>query len=198
MLIRTAILERIKAGNVSLAFRRWQRATVKSGSTLRTAVGVLRIQQVEKVALNVIAQSDAHDAGYPNLDTLLDELQGQAGHVYRIELAYDGEDPRIALRRDDHLTAEALSAVVGRLQRLDARSTSGAWTEPVLSAIDAFPMAPAAALAAHVGFEKGWLKVNIRKLKALGLTISHHPGYELSPRGIAVLDNLKKRTLHSG
>ena len=31
------------------------------------------------------------------------------------------------------------------------------------------------------------LKVDIRKLKALGLTISHDVGYELSPRGAAYL-----------
>ncbi len=31
------------------------------------------------------------------------------------------------------------------------------------------------------------MKVDIRKLKALGLTISHEVGYELSPRGAAYL-----------
>ena len=30
-----------------------------------------------------------------------------------------------------------------------------------------------------------------RKLKALGLTISHSPGYELSPRGRALLARLE-------
>ncbi|GAA4173979.1 hypothetical protein GCM10022218_17670 [Sphingobacterium ginsenosidimutans] len=32
-------------------------------------------------------------------------------------------------------------------------------------------------------FEKEWLKLNIRKLKNLGLTISHTVGYEISPLG---------------
>jgi hypothetical protein len=41
--------------------------------------------------------------------------------------------------------------------------------------------------AKKTGFEKAWLKINIRKLKNLGLTISHNPGYTLSPRGKAYL-----------
>ena len=37
------------------------------------------------------------------------------------------------------------------------------------------------------------MKVDIRKLKAQGLTISHDVGYELSPRGAAYLDWLERR-----
>jgi hypothetical protein len=47
-------------------------------------------------------------------------------------------------------------------------------------------MQPAATIARQIGFEKDWLKINIRKLKNLDLTISHDPGYTLSPRGVAV------------
>lgn len=48
-------------------------------------------------------------------------------------------------------------------------------------------------LAESLGLEKTVFKNDVRKLKALGLTISHSPGYELSPRGRAYLDHLKKR-----
>ena len=34
-------------------------------------------------------------------------------------------------------------------------------------------------------------KNDVRKLKALGLTISHSPGYELSPRGHTLLKRLQ-------
>ena len=53
------------------------------------------------------------------------------------------------------------------------------------------PMMPAAQLAYETGFEKDWLKTNVRKLKNLGLTISHQPGYTLSPRGLVVLERLQ-------
>jgi hypothetical protein len=73
------------------------------------------------------------------------------------------------------------------LARLDAAAASGPWTTKVLRAIAKHPMLPAVELAKKTGFEKAWLKINIRKLKNLGLTISHNPGYTLSPRGKAYL-----------
>ena len=45
-------------------------------------------------------------------------------------------------------------------------------------------------LATLRGVELLPMKADIRKLKALGLTISHDVGYELSPRGAAYLDHL--------
>jgi Mn-dependent DtxR family transcriptional regulator len=49
-------------------------------------------------------------------------------------------------------------------------------------------------LAASIGWETKPFKDNVRKLKELGLTISHSPGYELSPRGRTVLADLRRRT----
>lgn len=43
-------LEAIAAGSVTLAFRRWDRARVKPGARLRTAVGVVAIDDVRVVA----------------------------------------------------------------------------------------------------------------------------------------------------
>ena len=38
----------------------------------------------------------------------------------------------------------------------------------------------------------GLAKANVRKLKNLGLTVSHHPGYTLSPRGETMLRHLPR------
>ena len=46
-------------------------------------------------------------------------------------------------------------------------------------------------LAAAINFETAPFKANVRKLKALGLTISLERGYRLSPRGEAVLAHLR-------
>lgn len=46
MLLKNSILKRIKAGEITLAFRKWKRPTVKTGGTLRTSVGVLAIDRV--------------------------------------------------------------------------------------------------------------------------------------------------------
>ena len=190
MLIRTAVLKRIKTGEVSLAFRRWRKPTVKSGGTLNTAIGQLSIQSVGKVSLRQITRTDAKLAGFPSKAALMEELDQREGDIYKIVLAYRGADPRIALREDDELSDEQLHDLLSRLERMDARSRNGEWTASVMKAISDHPQTAAAHLAAEMGWEKDWLKANVRKLKNLGLTISHETGYSLSPRGIRVLKSL--------
>lgn len=51
MLIQAHVLEGIRRGEVTLAFRRWRRPTVRSGSTLLTPVGQLAIAAVDVVDL---------------------------------------------------------------------------------------------------------------------------------------------------
>ena len=84
----------------------------------------------------------------------------------------------------DDATLRELSV---RLARLDARPT-GPWTRDILEWIRANPHVVSKELAALRAVELLPMKVDIRKLKALGLTISHDVGYELSPRGAAYLD----------
>jgi len=69
------------------------------------------------------------------------------------------------------------------LDNLDKFSKVGKWTTKTLQVIKENPKMKAADLAVKAKKEKEWLKLNVRKLKALGLTISHEPGYTLSPRG---------------
>ena len=58
----------------------------------------------------------------------------------------------------------------------------------VLAAIGDHPGLRAADLCRQVGQERLPFKINVRKLKALGLTESLEVGYRLSPRGRAVLE----------
>lgn len=188
MLIRKPILERLRRGEVTLAFRRWRRPTVKAGGYLRTAVGVLTIQAVEVIDPADISEADAQKAGHATRAALLEELADRVGDCYRIQLAYAGEDPRLALRETVELSIAERKALRDRLAALDRRSKVGPWTERVLEAIAEHPRRPAVELAEFTGLEKNWLKTHIRQLKELGLTLSHQPGYELSPRGKRLAD----------
>ena len=49
MLFRADDLAAIAAGEITLAFRRWKRPTVKSGGTLATRPGLLAIEAVDPV-----------------------------------------------------------------------------------------------------------------------------------------------------
>ena len=191
MLLRTAALERIVRGEVSLVFRRWRRPTVRTGGSLRTALGVLRILEVAAVEESGISDADARSAGYASRAALLKNLGPRAGQLYRISVEYAGADPRIALRRQDELSEADADDLLRRLTRLDARSPTGPWTLRVLAEIEANPGVAARVLSQRLGCEKDWLKPQIRKLKNLGLTISLRVGYELSPRGRAALQRLR-------
>ncbi len=188
MLFKQPILEAIVAGWVRLAFRRWAKARVKAGSTLRTPVGVLEVTRVERCAETSIGANEVRAAGYTSKVELLKDLNAfGSGSVYRIELRFQGADPRIARRRRTRLSAFDRTEIARRLERLDSASRWGAWTKKVLALIRDHPGLRATELASKAGREVRLFKTDVRKLKELGLTESLQPGYRLSPRGKAWL-----------
>ena len=191
MLLRNAVLDRIRSGEISLVFRRWRKPTVRTGGTLRTAIGVLNILDVREVREADIARGDLLAAGYGTTAELLAALGTRSGQIFRIAVEYAGSDPRTTLRQQCDLSADQLESIVARLGRLDTRSSTGPWTERVLAGIERHPNVLARILAERLECESGWLKPQVRKLKNLGLTVSHHPGYTLSPRGHVVLEHLR-------
>lgn len=187
MLIRRPDLDAIVAGDRDLAFRRWKRPTVRTGGTLATVVGMLAIDAVDRVEESDVTNAEALRAGFKSRESLLAELAGRPGGLYRIRLRWSGEDPRVALRERADLCAEEMSEIRARLERYDTASRKGPWTLRTLGLILNHPQTLAATLAAKEGWETGWFKANVRKLKALGLTESLEIGYRLSPRGAAFL-----------
>ena len=82
---------------------------------------------------------------------------------------------------DDQLTSSQVATLARRLERL------GEWTIPTLRLIGRRPRVAASVLARSLGRERDPFKVDVRKLKRLGLTQSFEVGYEpLSSRaGVA-------------
>lgn len=187
MLLRREVLEGIRAGRISLQFRRWRRRTVTPGGTLRTAIGVLAIGDISPVEAGAVTDDDARAAGFPDAAALRDWLDGgRPGTLERIEVSWAGEDPRAGLREDDSLDPQALAEIAGRLDAMDGRAREGAWTGRILDLIARNPERPAAELAAAMGLDKLAFKTRVRRLKELGLTESLAVGYRLSPRGARV------------
>lgn len=187
MLLPPAILRAIADGTVTLAFRRWDRPRVRAGGRQRTAIGVLAFDAVEPVTQDEIGDDDARAAGFDDRGELVRFLDRRAtGTIYRIRLRLAGPDPRVALRVSIP-DAEQLDDLRRRLARLDRVSRRGAWTTSVLQLIDAEPGVRAAELADRLGRETKAFKLDVRKLKELGLTESLPRGYRLSPRGRAAL-----------
>jgi hypothetical protein len=193
MMIRAVTLRAIANGTVTQAFRRWEAPRVRPGGTQRTAIGVVAFDAVDPVERNELTEEDARTSGFACLDELLAMLDRKpAGEVYRVRLRMQGPDPRLALRESVPDRAQ-LADITRRLERLDRASHHGPWTRDVLRAIGAGEGIRAAELAAGFGREKMPFKLDVRKLKELGLTESLRPGYRLSPRGRAVLAALDAR-----
>ena len=191
MLFRQTILRGIRADTVTVAFRRWRRPTVRAGGSLRTAVGELAIRSVDPVTIDQISTPDAKRAGYDTREALLAELDGRAeGVVYCIELGPLRHDRRETLGEQTATGAE-WQELARRLDRLDGRAPSGPWTRRVLELIDRHPGLRAGDLCRFAGQDMLPFKVNVRKLKNLGLTVSLETGYMLSPRGKAALRSLQ-------
>lgn len=177
MLIRRSLLEAIRRGSVSLAFRKWVRPSVVAGGRLRTSVGVLGIDAVDAVSRADISARDAASAGFESREALLAELDRRPdGRLYRIALHYLGPDDRKERARQTKVTDDLRR----RLSRLS-------WAPAFLSLIEKSPGVRAADLAARVGLAKVKFKRDVRRLKELGLTESLKMGYRLSPLGVATL-----------
>jgi hypothetical protein len=193
MLFRTRFHPAIRRGDIRCTYRRWKSPRVRIGGRYRLdARPVLIVTAIGEVAEASITNRAARDAGYLHRAELVDDLRSHADdagyRLYRIEFRCEREDdPRAALAADDALADDEIDAIIGRLRRLDAASSHGAWTARTLALIEAHPATLAAKLASQMGRERLPFKTDVRKLKALGLTISLERGYRLSPRGETVL-----------
>ena len=182
MLLRKDTLERIAAGEVTVAFRWWTRPTVGAGGTLQTAVGQLAIASVEPLPISAVTVEDAVRAGFQSRAAMLRAFPRKPGsRLYRVEFSLAGPDPRIALRERAELSEAELEDITARLARM------GPWARTTLEVIAAKPETRAGDLAEELGEERLPFKANVRKLKELGLTESLEVGYRLSPRGRAYL-----------
>lgn len=180
----------IADGSVTVTFRRWKRPQAVEGRRYRTPGGIIEVERVTTIDPHAITTRDARDAGYPTAAALVADLRGD-GSLAVTRVAFhrvDEPDPRATLAEHDELSADDVADIERRLARLDARSSYGAWTRATLDAIQARPRTVAGDLAASLGRDRAPFKLDVRKLKNLGLTISLTKGYRLSPRGVAYLN----------
>jgi hypothetical protein len=187
MLFAKRFWDGIADGSITLTFRRWKRPQVVAGRPYRTPAGRIEVTAIDEVDPATITTRDARRAGFAGADSLREELRGDhSSATYRIAFRFlDEPDPRAELAASNELDAAQVEHIRQRLDRLDRASSHGPWTRETLGLIESRPQVRAPDLAASVGRETAPFKLDVRKLKALGLTISHPVGYELSPRGRA-------------
>ena len=185
--------ERVAAGEITVTFRLWKTAKVKAGKTCRTGIGTLQIEDVQVMPAGMVSKRDVPRSGYSDIRAIW-ELAGEHTNtivgpdtlLYRVQFRFLGD---VAPSSTPTAIAD-LDAVAKRLARMDALSSRGAWTIEVLRLIEHNPRVPARILAKEMAWETLDFKPRVRRLKTLGLTISHEIGYELSALGRAYLASL--------
>lgn len=189
MLLKEATARGIAAGSIDLVFRRWDKVRIKQGSSFKTVAGMVRINGITELpGIDAIEDADASRAGFEDRAALLAELDRRPGaHLLRIEVEWEGDDPRVELSRDRRIDSGQRAEIEAQLERWDRAARSGPWTERTLRLIEANPGTRAGDLAERLDQEKPATKRNVRKLKDLGLTLSLETGYRISPRGEAFL-----------
>lgn len=179
-------------GSVRCTFRRWATPRVKVGGRYRVhPIGVVEVDAVQQTTVRAISEADARASGFASRAELVDYLrQGSpepltaATPVFKVSLHHGGDGDRVPLALEARLSADDVAQLEQRLARLDRR---GPWTRKVLKLIARHPRVAASKLAARLGRDTLPFKVDVRKLKRLGLTQSLEVGYEVSPRGKAFL-----------
>lgn len=187
---------RVVAGEITVTFRLWKSGKVKAGKAYSTSIGTLQVESVDVLPAGLISKRDVRPSGCESI-TAIWELAGEHTNtvvtpetlLYRVQFCYLGEADHA--QRTPPTTD--LAQLAARLEKMDRLSRRGPWTLAMLRLIASAPQVPARRLAAELGWETLDFKAHVRRLKALGLTISHDVGYELSDLGRSYVDSLDDR-----
>lgn len=191
MLFQTRFHEPIRRGEITTTVRIWQSLRVKPGGRYRLGSGAIVVDRIHEVGLHDITSAIARRCGFASLVDLLKTAKHGAGErVFLIDFHYVDAPPTSAVKQH-RPDADELAHLLERLAAMDARALRP-WTFDSLQAIGDRPGTRAGDLAASPGRERREFKQHVRKLKALGLTVSLETGYRLSDRGRCVLQAMNK------
>ena len=176
----------IAAGEITCTVRIWQSPRVKVGGRYRVGHGTIEVTSIRELRIEDITPALARRSGFAGVVDLLKVAKHGAGErVFVVEFRWLGEQPRPAPSCAAPEAADVQDRIA-RLRKMDVRADVP-WVFDVLRWIARHPGTRAGDLAMELGREKDTLKRDVRKLKALGLTLSLETGYEISPLGAAVL-----------
>ena len=184
--------EGLASGAITVTFRNWRRPLAKVGSRHKVGDTVLEIDRVDQVRVGDITGDDAARAG-GSIEDVRGRLAGRGAPladddlVYRVEFHRAGSFNALAGTERTDLAPEEVAVLVDRLDRLDRASPHGPWTRATLRLIGQRPGVVSTDLAAELGRDRAAFKVDVRKLKGLGLTYSLERGYRITPKGEVVL-----------
>jgi hypothetical protein len=195
MLFQSRFHDGIRRGDITCTIRIWQRPHVRVGGRYQLGTGSIQVDRIQEMEFDGLTPALARRSGFGSVVELLKVAKHGAGErIFLIDFHFIDAPAKPPQRIGGRLDADSINALVAKLDAMDGRATQP-WTRATLREIGEHPGLRAADLAATLGRERLELKRDIRKLKALGLTISLEVGYRLSERGVQVAGkSVRKRS----
>lgn len=183
----------VRAGTITRSYRAWKRPQAKVGGRYNLiGGGMIEVTAIAEVPLGKVTRADARASGFDDRTALATFLaRDDSERVFRVDFDYLGPGRKPGPARSRRSASE-LATLEERLDRMDARSDVP-WTGAVLKLIATRPGTRAGDLAPAMGWDTPRFKQRVRRLKALGLTISLETGYRLSPLGRQLHQRLSAR-----
>ncbi|HEY9182092.1 MAG TPA: hypothetical protein VIQ99_02770, partial [Gammaproteobacteria bacterium] len=148
MLFQRRFHERIRSGELRCTVRIWQRPHARVGGRYALGAGAIVVDKIHETRLDDITPTLAKRCGFPSLVDLLKTAKHGAGErVFVIDFHYDGKTGARPNPETGVVSTAELAELVPRLEAMDRRSKTGAWTLTTLRAIEARPGVLAAKLA---------------------------------------------------
>jgi hypothetical protein len=192
MLFQSRFHDGIRRGEITCTIRIWHSPRVRVGGTYQLGAGSIHVDRIQEMEFDGLTPTLARRSGFSSVVELLKVAKHGAGErIFLIDFHYVAA-PAKRKTNTQVLAAGGLEELIAKLDAMDRRATSP-WTRQTLREIEASPGLRSTELALNLGRERVDLKTDIRKLKALGLTLSMDVGYRLSARGVQVLTRKAKR-----
>jgi len=180
--------EAITRGEITISFRNWQQPRAKVGGEYNIhPFGAIRVLAMCETTIAKAPRTTIQRAGFAGKDDLAAYLKCEATTpVHRVEFTYLGPK-NVKVPARGKLSDSELTKLIARLNKIE-------WAASTLVLLRDNPHTRAGDLADLCGMQRDLFKRNVRRLKGLGLTISHDAGYELSTRGTQMVASLDKNT----
>ena len=192
MLFQSRFHEGIRRGDITCTIRIWQRPRVRVGGKYQLGRGSIQVDRIQEMEFDGLTPALARRSGFASVVELLKVAKHGAGErVFLIEFHYI-DVPAKQPTKDDRADADTLEEIARKLEAMDRRAAAP-WTRATLREIAKRPGARAADLAKTLERDRVELKRDIRRLKALALTISLEVGYRLSKRGLQIVALAQRR-----
>lgn len=191
MLFAEKELEGVRSGRITIAFRQWNGPKVSRNNVYESPnVGMIKVLDVSPVKLRKVSASDARAAG---ADTLFDFFERfrtcnpdcnlDKAKVYRIRFQFIGGSEK----PPKPPTMGLVMAVSKRLEEIDRRARTGAWTLGYLEVLGSRIGIGSHELAHELNETPNRLKKRLAKLRLHNLITRSAEGYALTTLGGLVL-----------